>query len=399
MNACIISFGSIESKSNGYFVRVCNIVEEVSRFYNKAVVLEFPDENIQRIQKVKNVTYIRLHGNELTSNKLTNFFKKIITFDPLHNLKFQIFSFLQLWRYKNQISSADIVIIEGCLIPAANIIAKLLRKKVMLDTHGVNKLLAKHFKKRRILAYFLRTLFWDFLERVTMKLSDIVVAVSEKERKFVINEYHVAQSKVFRVPNVVKLTKSTSRDDIVEALRKKLGLESKIVVSFIGDMRVVHNADAVEYIINELAPQVWGKRKDVVFLIIGKGKERFNCNLPNVFFTGFVDDSALYLGMSDICIAPLRVGCGVKTKIMEYLIHGKPIVATFIGAEGLEPMISNLDQNFVRIVSLNTFYETLIDAISNLHKLNAIKVQIDPQIFLERFRKKLSEVFYYAQKV
>jgi len=399
MNMCIISFGPVESRSNGYFIRVWNIVKEASQFYNTVVALEFPEEDIQRIKRMKNVTFIRLQGNETTSNTLTDFFKKIITFDPLHSLKFQIFSFLQLWKHKKYISSADIVMVEGSLIPAANIFAKLLRKKVILDTHGINKLLAKHYKKRRILVYFLRTLFWDFLERLTMKFSDIVVVVSEKERKFVISEYNVAESVVFTVPNTVELPKLTSVHVVVKTLRKKLGLERKIIVSFVGDLEVIQNGDAVEYIIGELAPRVWKERKDVVFLIIGKGKEKFKYSLPNVIFTGFVENLALYTRMSDICIAPLRVGCGVKTKMLEYLIHGKPIVTTFIGAEGLEPIISNFPQNFVRVVPLNHFYDALLDTLSNIHKLNTIKVQINPQIFLECFRKNLSDVFYHAQKV
>ncbi|MCK4818886.1 glycosyltransferase, partial [bacterium] len=221
LDACIISFGPIKSKCNGYDVRVYNILTEASRFYRKVVVLEFPDEDFTETNGLRNVTFIKLHGNELVSHKLTNFFKKIITFDPFQNLKFQITSFVQLWKCRKYIASSDIVIIEGSLIPAGNILAKLLGKKVLLDTHGLNKSLASHFRKRKIMVYFLRALLWDLLERVTMKLSDVVVTVSKKERDFVITEYHIPQHRVSIVPNIIEVEKPAKRDGSAEALRKK----------------------------------------------------------------------------------------------------------------------------------------------------------------------------------
>jgi hypothetical protein len=93
------------------------------------------------------------------------------------------------------------------------------------------------------------------------------------------------------------------------------------------------------------------------------------------------------------------VGCGVKTKMLDYLIHGRPIVTTIIGAEGLDALVSNLPQNFVKIVSLDNFYETLLGTLSDLHKLNSNKVEIDPQTLLQNFRRNLNEVLYHATEI
>jgi len=364
MKICMISFGPIKSKSNGYFIRTWNILKELSKS-NEIIVLEFPEVVTKdKIEKFENITFIRLRGNEMSSNHISNIMRKIFTFDPFHNLKFQIFSFFELWKHKEYISSADVVIVEGCLIPAGNIIAKLLRKKIILDTHCINKLLAKGYKRRNLLVYFLRTIFWDFLERFTIKLSDIVITVSENEKEFVIKEYKVQESRVFVVPNIIEPPRKVFKE-LVEALRKKLGLENKIVVTFVGNLESVQNADAVEYIINELAPWFWKERKDVVFLIIGKGNERFNSDLPNVIFTGFVEDLAPYLAMSDICIAPLRVGAGTKTKILDYLAYGKPTIVTPVGIEGFEFHLSNQQ---IKLTSIKHFKDTLLRVINNFKK-------------------------------
>lgn len=360
MRICVISFGPIKSRSNGYFVRVWNILKEISRS-NEVIVLEFPETKTnKKVIKHNNITFIRLRGNETISNRILNQIKKILTFEPFHSFKFQIFSFIELWKHKKVISQADIVMIGGCLIPAGNIIAKLLRKKVILDTHCINKLLARKFKKKNVLIYFLRTFLWDILERLTIRLSDIIITVSEKEKEFVTKEYKVQELKVFVVPNIIEPPKKIPKERI-ENLRKKLGLKDKIIVTFLGNLESVQNADAVEYIINELAPWFWKKRKDVVFLIIGKGNEKFNCNLPNVMFTGFVEDLAPYLAISDICIAPLRVGGGTKTKILEYIVYGKPVITSTIGIEGLESFVSF---GRIKVASIDMFKHVLLKTIN-----------------------------------
>lgn len=339
MIICVISFGPVESRSNGYFIRVWNIIKEISKFH-KVVVLEFPETKLgDTFKSVDNMIFIRLRGNEISSHGLMKIIKKVITFNPIQLFRFQVLSFIELWRYRNTISKADIVIIEGSLIPSGNILAKLLGKKVILDTHCINKLLAKGYRGRNLFIYYLRTILWGILEKFTIKLSDIIITASNYEKNFVVYEYKVKESRVFVIPNVVDPPKKVSKN-VVEKLRKSLGLEDKIIVTFVGDLESVQNADAVEYIINELAPWMWERRKDVVFLIIGRGGERFRCNLPNIIFTGFVKDLAPYLEMSDIYIAPLRVGAGTKTKILQYLTYCKPVLTTFKGIEGLEHHIT-----------------------------------------------------------
>ncbi len=377
MKICIITFGPVLSKSNGYFIRVWNLIEKLSKS-NELIVLEFPEmyshytTNKRQYKKYKNnITFIQLHGNEYSSSHISNLLKKILTFDPFHNIRFQIISFFELWRHRKYISSADIVFVEGSLILSGNIVSKILGKKVVLDTHCINKLLARGYRKRNPIVYIVRAIFWDFLERLTMKLSDIVLVVSENEKQFVVKEYNVLSSKVFVVPNVIKQSRKKVSEEIVRSLRKKLGLWDKIVVTFVGNLESVQNADAVEFILHKLAPEFWRERKDVVFLVIGKGAEKFKHTLPNVVFTGFVGELEPYLQMSDILIAPLRVGAGTKTKILEYLSYEKPIVTTPIGIEGLENIVLNNPNVYVSPISM--LKESLKKAISSDRKKANLK--------------------------
>jgi hypothetical protein len=341
---CVIAFGPIELRKSGYAIRCSSIVEMLSKRYRRVFVLEFPETlELETEKSINNVTYFRLGGNSGQVKPNSKTFSNRLTFDPRQALSFQIRSFVSLLKYRRIISSSDIVFIEGALIPAGNLISKLLRKKVVLDTHCVNKLLAKGFKGRNNLAYFARTALWDFLERMGTRLSNHVLVVSQEEKHFVCHEYHVKESNVHILPHQSVLQMQQYSKEVLSRLRKQLDLEAKIVVTFVGDLNAIQNNDAVEYIVGGLAPQVQKTRGDVVFLIIGNGRESFEerTKPANIIFTGFVDDLGMYLAMSDICIAPLRVGAGVKTKVLDYLKYGKQILVTSPGAQGLEDILTS----------------------------------------------------------
>jgi polysaccharide biosynthesis protein PslH len=55
-----------------------------------------------------------------------------------------------------------------------------------------------------------------------------------------------------------------------------------------------------------------------------------------IVVTGRVHDVCPWLAAADIAVCPLRIGGGVKMKMLEALAFGKPIVTTSIGAQGLE---------------------------------------------------------------
>jgi glycosyltransferase involved in cell wall biosynthesis len=58
--------------------------------------------------------------------------------------------------------------------------------------------------------------------------------------------------------------------------------------------------------------------------------------LGNVEVTGWVEDVRPYYAKSAIVIAPLRLGGGMRGKILEAWAMGRPVVSTRVGAEGLD---------------------------------------------------------------
>jgi glycosyltransferase involved in cell wall biosynthesis len=59
---------------------------------------------------------------------------------------------------------------------------------------------------------------------------------------------------------------------------------------------------------------------------------------PGITVTGSVPDVRPWLAQARVALAPLRAGGGTRLKILEALDAGRPVVATSVGAEGLESL-------------------------------------------------------------
>jgi polysaccharide biosynthesis protein PslH len=72
--------------------------------------------------------------------------------------------------------------------------------------------------------------------------------------------------------------------------------------------------------------------------IIGKGMtaEFLAMNGPRVTVHGFVADLSPFVRAAHLAVVPLKVGSGMRIKILDYWAAGIPVVATDVAAEGLE---------------------------------------------------------------
>jgi glycosyltransferase involved in cell wall biosynthesis len=99
------------------------------------------------------------------------------------------------------------------------------------------------------------------------------------------------------------------------------------------------NVEAAEFLIEKVWPRVYRAIPTVRLIIAGDFPQNIRAygrDCPGVEFTGFVEDlDALYRRVRVVC-APLLSGAGTRVKIVEAAAYGKPIVATRIGAEGLD---------------------------------------------------------------
>ncbi|MCX5715769.1 MAG: glycosyltransferase, partial [Candidatus Omnitrophica bacterium] len=80
------------------------------------------------------------------------------------------------------------------------------------------------------------------------------------------------------------------------------------------------------------------KMPGVRFIIAGKSMPRYLVRLakdPSVRFVGFVPDIREFMKKVSLVIVPLRIGGGIRIKILDAWAAAKAVVSTSAGAEGL----------------------------------------------------------------
>ncbi len=107
---------------------------------------------------------------------------------------------------------------------------------------------------------------------------------------------------------------------------------------FLGGYRHTPNVDAVVYFVNEIFPLIKAEEPDIRFIIAGAHPpEEVRALAGNgVVVTGMVDNLRDLFDPCRVFVCPLRIGAGVKGKVVSALSYGIPVVSTGIGVEGTE---------------------------------------------------------------
>jgi glycosyltransferase involved in cell wall biosynthesis len=203
----------------------------------------------------------------------------------------------------------------------------------------------------------LKTLLFLFLERLTAKITDKLVALTEgekneslsfgvgKEQQWVIIPCGIDYNLELKVSNKLRDLSRNLRDS---ELKEKLGIsKNSIVVGTVARLEPIKGirylVDAAKIILSlpssYLLPSIY-------FIIVGDGSERKfleekveKLGLKDKFiFTGMRDDVAELMSIMDIYVQPsINEGMG-KTIVLAELL-GKPVVATNV--QGIPSVVIN----------------------------------------------------------
>lgn len=111
-------------------------------------------------------------------------------------------------------------------------------------------------------------------------------------------------------------------------------------VVFVANFDYQPNVDAALYLVEKIWPLVIRSAPEVRLLLVGNAPPpavvALDADSPNVEVTGRVPEVFSYLDRADVFLCPLRIGGGIKVKVLEALRRGKAIVTTSVGAQGIE---------------------------------------------------------------
>jgi glycosyltransferase involved in cell wall biosynthesis len=260
---------------------------------------------------------------------------------------------------------------------------------VILDyTQNLNyyKCIKKSFKSAKIISLEQDVSFLGF-ERKSANSTGIKKIFSEFEykrlKRFEINSLR-AMDKIYTVNEKDK--DLLSNLDNVEALYPFINewqvepvKHDDFNIMYWGAMNRKENEDAVIHFIKDIWDKV-NKDNTKLYIIGSKPSDVIrNLECDNIIVTGFVENPTAYFSTMDLSIVPLRLGAGVKIKVLESMANGIPVITTSVGSEGIYA------ENYKEIIitdDANNFADS-INAIKNDNKLRE-QIRVNAKDFIRK---------------
>jgi glycosyltransferase involved in cell wall biosynthesis len=117
-----------------------------------------------------------------------------------------------------------------------------------------------------------------------------------------------------------------------QAVQREAGL-----LVFVGSASA-HNLDGLRWFLAEVWPRLRALLPTARLEVCGTvGRALGTAPPEGVALRGVVADLGSVLHRAAVAVAPVLAGSGLKIKLLDYVAHGLPVVATGIAAAGFEP--------------------------------------------------------------
>lgn len=252
----------------------------------------------------------------------------------------------------------------------------------VMFTHNVE---AEIFQRHAARAKGLQRLVWSDqsrkmrrFEAETLRRYDGVIAVSERDRKVLQQEYGLRS--VDAIDTGVDLEFFSASEPAADP-----PADGGTVV-FVATMSWAANVEGIHYLLDEVWPALVKARPRMRAIIVGRNPpasltEKVRSRGLAVTLTGFVDDIRPYVAQSDIYVIPLQVGSGTRIKAFEAMAMGRPVVSTSLGVEGL-PVADR--EHFLRGDTADDFASAILSLLDD-RSLRARLAQAARHLVEDRF--------------
>jgi glycosyltransferase involved in cell wall biosynthesis len=189
---------------------------------------------------------------------------------------------------------------------------------------------------------FMDLLAWKRYERTILRAVQAIVVFTESDRRAVASL--VRRTPVVRIPLGTELP--------AQPLNPAGAPPLSLV--FVGNYNHPPNADAALRLMRTILPGVRQGFPELRAYIVGSHptSEMQRIAGENVVITGGVADVTRYLDRAALVVAPLRLGGGMRVKILEAFAAGKAVVASPLAMEGFDlvggdhVVLAETDQQF-----------------------------------------------------
>jgi glycosyltransferase involved in cell wall biosynthesis len=161
------------------------------------------------------------------------------------------------------------------------------------------------------------------VELAAWRRVEVVVAVTEDDRRTILTE--APRLDVRLVPDGA---------DHLRPPRRRVEPAAATIL-FVGNFAYQPNVDAARFLCHTIFPLVREEVPGARLQLAGNGAPT-ELLIEGVSFTGRVARLEPYYDRAAVVVCPLRIGGGIKVKMLEALTRGKAIVSTNIGVQGLD---------------------------------------------------------------
>jgi glycosyltransferase involved in cell wall biosynthesis len=165
----------------------------------------------------------------------------------------------------------------------------------------------------------------DYLPRF-----DLILVASETEQAALNQRY--PQAIIGLAPNAIRPA------PLLGAMAPDGRPVAAIDFLMVGNLSYYPNADAAMFFCREVLPRLGSAAGSPRLTILGSAPSPAVLALgeqPGVTILANVPDVSPYYAAARLAVVPIRAGGGSRIKILEAFAHGRPVVSTRIGAEGL----------------------------------------------------------------
>lgn len=209
-------------------------------------------------------------------------------------------------------------------------------------------------------------------ERSALRSYKHVITLTEIDRQILV-DFIGREERIYASPAVVQIA-DNSNEVFVPATKR---------LTFVGSEDHFPNLDAVLWFCREIAPCLRRRGFDFTFQVIGKWHSIYAKEVESLCaeleLVGYVENLQDYLKGS-IGLVPVRIGSGMRMKILDAVSSGIPFVTTSKGVEGIdfrdeeECLMADSAENFadaiIRLAGNQALQEKLAHQAENrLHQL------------------------------
>lgn len=282
-----------------------------------------PESIPPAIKKAARFEIVEVDTNPTMGNAFANLFQRL----PFHVSRFFQKSVAQRLEQLLDEATFDIVQCEGIfMMPYKQIVWKKSMAKIVLRAHNVEHLIWERTTQEES-----KPVLKAFLKAQSAKLkryeihcttkADAILPISPVDASF----FTAYNEHVYTVPCGIAQV----------AANQNINCKSFF---HLGAMDWLPNQLGIDWLLKEVWPKVMARDSKLKLHLAGRAMsdELLKLKLPGVQVHGEVENAQTFRAEHGVMLVPLHAGSGMRIKIIEGFAEGIPVIATKIGAEGIE---------------------------------------------------------------